>query len=94
MNKLENIFKELDELTTIINPEETYTESIMKDRFDLETAIMSCWNIVDDIDKFREKYELNDKEDNYLLGLSTIYQVKFELLFDIFEDLIHTGKCK
>lgn len=53
-----------------------------KDRFTLEQNIMNCWNVVDDIKSLNKKYSNNgmteDEVQNYLLGLETIYQVKFE----------------
>lgn len=68
------------------------------DRFDLEQSIMSCWNITSDIDILRK--QILDTEDgmtendidNYLLGMKTIYDVKFNQLFDLFERLIREGK--
>ena len=61
-------------------------------QFDLEQQIMSCWSIVDDIKAFSKVSELRDvSEDeqlNFLLGLETIYQVKFEILQDLFEKFI------
>lgn len=64
--------------------------------YKLEEAIMSCWNVVEDI---RTIYEFPDQrkmtEDelqNSLLGLMTIYQLKFEKLFDIYEQLLREGK--
>lgn len=68
------------------------------DRFDFEQQIMDCWNVTKDIDTLRK--QLLDMEDgmsqddidNYLLGLKTIYDVKFNQLFDQFEQLIRTGK--
>lgn len=60
-------------------------------RFELESRIMSCWNIVDDLKIARERLELKDREDNYLLGLITIYQEKFEYLQESLEELIANG---
>ena len=70
----------------------------MTDRFEFEQQIMDCWGVTDDIDTL---YKLSDirtiSEDemaNALLGLKTVYQMKFELLFDTFEQLIKDGKIK
>jgi len=65
-----------------------------RDRFDLETDIMNCWSIVDDIKELQrsmlDRRKMTDDEvSNYLLGLQTIYQVKFERLFETFEKLVH-----
>lgn len=65
----------------------------MADRFDFEQQIMKCWNMVDDVDllygQIMEADHLNkDEIANYLLGLKTIYNVKFDTLFNQFEQLI------
>ncbi len=70
----------------------------MTDRFDLEQHIMKCWNITDDIDLLNknvlEKDITRDDISNFLLGLKTIYQCKFEELFDVFSELIEKGDIK
>lgn len=64
-----------------------------RDRFDLETDIMTCWSVVDDIKELNRcmldrRKMTEDEISNYLLGLQTIYQVKFERLFETFEKLV------
>lgn len=64
-----------------------------RDRFDLETDIMTCWSIVEDIKELNRcmldrRKMTEDEISNYLLGLETIYQVKFERLFETFEKLV------
>jgi hypothetical protein len=66
---------------------------IDRNRFDLEQDIMNCWSVVDDIKELNrcmlDRRKMTDDEvSNYLLGLETIYQVKFERLFETFEMLI------
>jgi hypothetical protein len=73
----------------------------MADRFDLEQQILDCWKIVDDI-KLLDKNVLEgkieggnltqDEISNYLLGLESIYELKFEQLFDTFGSLIKQKK--
>ena len=64
-----------------------------KTRFDMEQEIMDCWHITDDLDVLMENVlerDLNaDTITNVLLGLKTLYQMKFERLFDTFETLVH-----
>lgn len=60
-------------------------------RFELENRMMACWNIIDDLKVARERFDFDDREDNYMLGLITIYQEKFEHLQECFEELIATG---
>ena len=64
----------------------------MTDRFDLEQNIMECWNVTKDIQLLREtisdKVVTQDFQENFLLGLETIYEAKFEKLWDTFERCI------
>jgi len=70
----------------------------MTDRFDLEQHIMKCWNVTEDIQLLNknvlEKDISVDDISNYLLGLKTIYDAKFEELFDNFSELIKDGIIK
>jgi hypothetical protein len=60
-------------------------------RFDFEQQMMNCWGVVDDIKTIYYLQDLRDTTEdemqNLLLGLFTIYQVKFEILQKMFEDL-------
>lgn len=63
----------------------------MNNRFDLEQAILSCWNIVEDIETIYHTdrlYSDTDEMMNALLGLKTIYHLKFEKLFEVFEEVV------
>lgn len=65
------------------------------DRFDLEQLILKNWEVVTEIKHLRELMETNPTQDqieNYLLGLETIYEVKFNKLWDCFEELCHNRK--
>jgi hypothetical protein len=69
----------------------------MKTRFDLEQEIMQCWNIVDDIKTIYtyhlDKRELTEDEmGNILIGLEKLYQIKFETLFDTFEECLRKNE--
>ena len=70
----------------------------MTDRFDLEQHIMKCWNVTEDIDLLNynvlEKDMSKDEISNFLLGLKTIYECKFNDLFDTFSELIEKGKIQ
>lgn len=67
-------------------------------RFDLEQSILKCWSITDDIDTLYgtvfEREMSKDELANYLLGLKTIYDVKFNQLFSIFENMIAKGMIR
>ena len=68
----------------------------MKDRFDLEQEIMKAWAICDDLGILYEHVMERDLDkdtiSNALLGLQTMYQMKFETLFDTFEQMIKQKK--
>ncbi len=60
--------------------------------FDLEQQILRCWSVCDDIQdlrKLRDERKLTEDElDNYLLGLVSLYQVKFENLFSLYAQVL------
>lgn len=72
----------------------------MSDRFDVEQGILSCWQVTDDIDllykNVMESDITTDEIANFLLGLKTIYNAKFDRLFDDFCDSLATefNKCR
>jgi hypothetical protein len=66
------------------------------DRFDLEQLILKNWEVVTEIKHLRELISdgkpTQDQVENYLLGLETIYEVKFNKLWDCFEELCQHQK--
>ena len=66
------------------------------DRFDLEQLILKNWEVVTEIKHLRELISdgkpSQDQLENYLLGLETIYEVKFNKLWDCFEELCQHQK--
>ena len=67
------------------------------DRVTLEEKIMNCWQVVDDLKtvyRSEQLYKDEDEMQNVLLGLFTLYQLKFEELFAIYEKLVKEGKIK
>jgi 5-formaminoimidazole-4-carboxamide-1-beta-D-ribofuranosyl 5'-monophosphate synthetase len=69
----------------------------MSDRFDLEQQILKCWNITEEIQLLNEQVLENDELtkdqiSNYLLGLHTIYEMKFDKLFNQFETMVKERK--
>lgn len=67
-----------------------------KNRFDLEQEIMDCWHITDEI-KLIYEYVMDGENDtdtvaNMLLGLETLYNLKFDRTFRTFEDCVHNGE--
>ena len=65
-------------------------------RFDLEQLILKNWEITTEIKHLRELISdgkpTQDQLENYLLGLETIYEVKFNKLWDCFEELCQHQK--
>lgn len=65
---------------------------------DLESKIMDCWNIIDDMrvltEGVLEKDLSKDQIANVLLGLETLYQLKFEKLFDEYSKMIRENAQK
>jgi hypothetical protein len=70
-----------------------------RNRFHLEEDIYNCWNVVADIRELHRsmldrRAMSEDEISNYLLGLETIYEVKFERLQETFEQLVRSGAFK
>ena len=61
-------------------------------RFDLEQQIFQCWNITEDIQLLYEnvmnKNMSTDVVANILLGLKSLYELKFQQCFETFEKLV------
>jgi hypothetical protein len=70
----------------------------MKTRFDLEQEIMQCWSVVEDLDLLLEECEkITDAEvcdhiQNIVLGLRSVSEMRFQNMFNTFEDLIRFQK--
>lgn len=67
------------------------------DRFKLEEQIQHCWQVVDDLKTVyhsEKLYEDENEMQNALLGMFTLYQLKFEELFATYEKLVKEGKIK
>ena len=64
------------------------------DRFDFEQQILKCWNVTDDLrevsEYFLDHHDSNftkDKVANTLIGYAEMYDIKFNKLWDLFEDV-------
>jgi hypothetical protein len=60
-----------------------------KDRFDFEQEIMHCWSITDDIKAFAARDDISTEQ---WIALAQVYEVKFNVLFDTFEQLLKEKK--
>ena len=52
-------------------------------RFDLEQNIMQCWNVVDDLKLLLEQGAVTEEN---VQAVATLYQQKFEYLWENFEN--------
>lgn len=62
-------------------------------RFELEQQIMECWNITTDLKAITEAVLdgpglTDDQLSNMLIGLEQLYNIKFDKLFRLFEQMI------
>jgi hypothetical protein len=61
---------------------------------DLEQHIMECWQLVDDVKLLYEQvmdkdlHKDQDRLANALLGLHTLYEMKFERAFKTYEEVL------
>lgn len=67
----------------------------MSDRFEFEDLIFKCWRVTDDIDtvvKFTDSFDLKatdkDKLQNMLIGISELYNLRFDELTNMFSELV------
>lgn len=64
----------------------------MSARFELEQDILTCWNVTGDIDllytNVMERDMTKDEIANVLLGMKSIYEMKFNKAWDSFERTI------
>jgi len=58
------------------------------DRFDLESQIMTCWSMVDDLRAFANSGASTDE----LQALARVYDRKFNILFETFSTMISEGQ--
>lgn len=72
-----------------------------RDRFLLEQYIMQCWHVTDDIDvvsDYLEGVKMDAKDLDVLLnmlsGMKAIYNHRFDMTFQLFEELIRSGVIK
>jgi hypothetical protein len=74
----------------------------MKNRFDLEQEILECWNVTTDINDVYE-YVMNgdgselstgerDRVANILLGITQLYELKFNKMFNTFTECIRNNE--
>ena len=57
------------------------------DRFDLESQILACWTMVDDLRAFANSGADTDE----LRALSKVYDRKFNIMFETFSTMISEG---
>lgn len=67
-----------------------------KDRFDLEQEIMGTWNIIDELKCLADGWDnlTEDNKLNIIIGLIDLYHLKFNTMFDTFEQCISKKEFK
>ena len=60
-----------------------------KTRFEMEQEIMTAWQVLDDIKMLSARAGTTQEDWDAVYRL---YQIRFETLFETFENLIHDGK--
>jgi hypothetical protein len=70
--------------------------SQVKNRFDLEQDILNAWNITSDISVLLGAWDSlsEDSKLNILVGLRDLYEAKFNMLFNTFEQMINEKLIK
>lgn len=67
-------------------------------RFELEQAIMACWNTGEDLKLLSSKVLEGDITDddiaNTLIGMERLHDMRCERVFEIFEELIRNGDLR
>ena len=58
------------------------------DRFDLESQILACWTMVDDLRQFANSGADTDE----MRALSKVYDRKFNIMFETFSTMISEGQ--
>jgi hypothetical protein len=60
--------------------------------FEVEQAIMNCWQVVDDLKILLKRYDSlsEDEQLNILIGIQNLYQLKFEDMLDTFNEYVHS----
>lgn len=68
----------------------------MSNRFDLEQQILDTWKVVDDIQLLYEnvldKDLSTDEISNVLLGLKSLYELKYQKMWNTFEQCVNNGE--
>lgn len=64
----------------------------MADRFDLEQHILNCWNVTSDMELIAKRPMTDDERTKALEALNTLYTIRFNELWETFEELVQNGK--
>ena len=86
---MKNLKTEIDDDTVYKDLVATYNGL-----YNLEQHIIECWQLVDDVNLLYEQvmdndlHKNQDKLANALLGLCTVYEMKFEKAFNAYEEAL------
>lgn len=62
-----------------------------KNRFDLEQEILNAWHIVSDLKVLLDNWDKTTEDDkqNIIIGLISLYELKFNTLFETYEQCVY-----
>lgn len=74
--------------------DDKHTQS--SDRFELEQLILRCWGITEDIDLIVRQLDQASVEGtrSHLEGLKVLCSLRFEALFDLFENMVREKQIR
>lgn len=64
------------------------------DRFKLEEAIMDCWTVTRTLEQIVETASPPEEMADKIKALASIWDMKFSMLFEIFEQMIKERKVQ
>lgn len=82
--------KEDDEDELVYSSDKDKEDEEVPNRFDLEQQIMECWSVIDDIGLMAEHGASYEE----FKALITIYEYKFNRMFNTFSNMITNGDIK
>lgn len=56
--------------------------------YDMEQSIMQCWEITQDLQLIAEEHQDNDEICNKVLGLKHVYEMRFNKLWNNYEQAL------
>lgn len=89
MGKMKQLVTDLEDAENALN----YPKPAPKyDRFDFENELIKFANIIEDLKSLNRGINgINDKQINHIIDY---YNDRFDALWNLFEEMVHTGQIK